>query len=94
MSELKNLFKNNEQWVIGRTAQDPGYFKNLAKDQDPSYLWIGCSDSRVPANEIVALEPGELFVHRNVANIFPHTDFNCLSRICVMYLCITRSTSA
>ena len=79
MSDLKVLFKNNEQWVIGRTAQDPGYFKNLAKDQDPYYLWIGCSDSRVPANEIVGLEPGELFVHRNVANIFPHTDFNCLS---------------
>lgn len=79
MSDLKILFQNNQNWVIGRTAQDPAFFKKLAKDQDPLYLWIGCSDSRVPANEIVGLEPGELFVHRNVANIFPHTDFNCLS---------------
>lgn len=79
MEKLKVLFDNNEQWVISRTGTNPQYFKNLAKDQDPSYLWIGCSDARVPANEIVGLEPGELFVHRNVANIFPHTDFNCLS---------------
>ena len=79
MKELRALFRNNELWVEGRTSQDPGYFKKLARDQDPTYLWIGCSDSRVPANEIVGLEPGELFVHRNVANIFPHTDFNCLS---------------
>lgn len=79
MKELQILFKNNDQWVEGRTSQDPAYFAKLARDQDPTYLWIGCSDSRVPANEIVGLEPGELFVHRNVANIFPHTDFNCLS---------------
>jgi len=79
MRELKILFQNNEQWVARRTTQDPAYFKKLASDQLPTYLWIGCSDSRVPANEIVGLEPGELFVHRNVANIFPHTDFNCLS---------------
>ncbi len=79
MKELQVLFKNNQQWVEGRTLHDPAYFTKLARDQDPSYLWIGCSDSRVPANEIVGLEPGELFVHRNVANIFPHTDFNCLS---------------
>lgn len=62
-----------------KTSQDPNFFKNLAKDHDPQYLWIGCSDSRVPANEIIGLEPGELVVHRNVANICPHTDFNCLS---------------
>jgi len=79
MKELKLLFRNNEEWVAQKTAQDPEFFKILAKDQDPLYLWIGCSDSRVPANEIVGLSPGELFVHRNVANIFPHTDFNCLS---------------
>lgn len=79
MKELKVLFDNNKNWVISRTADNPQYFKNLAKDQNPLYLWIGCSDSRVPANEIVGLEPGELFVHRNLANICPHTDFNCLS---------------
>ncbi|HSX38831.1 MAG TPA: carbonate dehydratase [Chlamydiales bacterium] len=79
MKELKILFENNACWVAKRISQDPGYFKKLAGDQVPNYLWIGCSDSRVPANEIIALEPGELFVHRNVANIFPHTDFNCLS---------------
>lgn len=79
MKDLKILFENNLDWVKSKTAQNPHYFKNLAKDQVPGYLWIGCSDSRVPANEIVGLEPGELLVHRNVANICPHTDFNCLS---------------
>lgn len=79
VKDLKILFENNRSWVKTKTAQNNAYFKNLAKDQDPQYLWIGCSDSRVPANEIVGLEPGELFVHRNVANICPHTDFNCLS---------------
>ncbi|MCC6127665.1 MAG: carbonate dehydratase [Chlamydiae bacterium] len=79
MEKLKILFQNNEDWVHRKIAIDPSYFKTLARDQSPDYLWIGCSDSRVPANEIVGLEPGELFVHRNVANIFPHTDFNCLS---------------
>lgn len=79
MKNLKVLFENNENWAVGKLSQNPKYFKNLAKEQDPLYLWIGCSDSRVPANEIVGLEPGELLVHRNVANIFPHTDFNCLS---------------
>lgn len=79
MNDLKILFENNQNWVESKTAQNPNYFKHLAKDQDPHYLWIGCSDSRVPANEIVGLEPGELFVHRNVGNICPHTDFNCLS---------------
>ena len=76
---LKTLFQNNRNWAIKKTSHDPHYFKNLSKDQDPLYLWIGCSDSRVPANEVLGLEPGELLVHRNVANIFPHTDFNCLS---------------
>lgn len=81
MKRLKKLFENNRAWAEKRTAQNPDYFRDLAKDQNPKYLWIGCSDSRVPANEIVGLEPGELFVHRNVANLAPHTDFNCLSVI-------------
>jgi carbonic anhydrase len=79
MNRLKILFEKNEEWVHSKTTLDPAYFQNLAKDQSPDYLWIGCSDSRVPANEVVGLEPGELLVHRNVANVFPHTDFNCLS---------------
>jgi carbonic anhydrase len=79
LRQLEALFQNNENWVESKTRESPEYFINLAKDQNPHYLWIGCSDSRVPANEIVGLEPGELLVHRNVANIFPHTDFNCLS---------------
>lgn len=79
MRELKILFQKNKEWVASRVSKDPEYFKKMAMAQDPLYLWIGCSDSRVPANEIVGLEPGELFVHRNVANLFPHTDFNCLS---------------
>ncbi len=79
MLKLRNLFQNNQEFVKSRISKDPNYFQRLADAQDPLYLWIGCSDSRVPANEIVGLEPGELFVHRNVANLFPHTDFNCLS---------------
>ena len=79
MQKLRILFQNNRDWVASRMAKDPNYFRHMAEAQDPRYLWIGCSDSRVPANEIVSLEPGELFVHRNVANLFPHTDFNCLS---------------
>lgn len=79
MQKLNILFQNNEEWVSSRLNQDPQFFRRMADAQDPLYLWIGCSDSRVPANEIVGLEPGELFVHRNVANLFPHTDFNCLS---------------
>lgn len=79
MKELKILFQNNAHWAAAKTADDPEFFTRLAKDQVPLYLWIGCSDSRVPANEIVSLEPGKLFVHRNVANLFPHTDINCLS---------------
>jgi carbonic anhydrase len=79
VQKLKILFQNNKEWVARRIASDRDYFRRMADAQDPLYLWIGCSDSRVPANEIVGLEPGELFVHRNVANLFPHTDFNCLS---------------
>jgi carbonic anhydrase len=79
MRELKKLFQNNREWIASKISKDPDYFRHMAEAQDPLYLWIGCSDSRVPANEIVGLEPGEIFVHRNVANIFPHTDFNCLS---------------
>jgi len=79
MEQLRVLFQNNESWVANQTSRDPDFFKNMAEAQDPNYLWIGCADSRVPANEIVGLAPGELFVHRNVANLFPHTDFNCLS---------------
>lgn len=79
MEKLHILFQNNQEWVSRRLQKDPHYFLRMANAQDPRYLWIGCADSRVPANEIVGLEPGELFVHRNVANLFPHTDFNCLS---------------
>ena len=76
---LENLLANNRQWSEKRTAADPEFFTRLTKLQTPEYLWIGCSDSRVPANEIVDLAPGELFVHRNVANVVVHTDLNCLS---------------
>ncbi len=79
MQKLRILFQNNREWVKIKIGKDPDYFRKMAEAQDPKYLWIGCADSRVPANEIVGLEPGELFVHRNVANLFPHTDFNCLS---------------
>jgi carbonic anhydrase len=76
---LEDLFRNNREWAASMEAQDPGFFKKLASQQAPEYLWIGCSDSRVPANEIVNLMPGELFVHRNIANVVVHTDLNCLS---------------
>lgn len=79
MKHLKKLFDNNLQWARGRIAEDPDFFNKLLHQQKPEYLWIGCSDSRVPANEIVGLLPGELFVHRNVANIVVHSDLNCLS---------------
>jgi carbonic anhydrase len=79
MKLLNHLFVNNKKWVKSVEAVNKGFFKRLAKQQSPEYLWIGCSDSRVPANEVVGLSPGELFVHRNVANIIGHTDFNCLS---------------
>lgn len=79
MNKLRILFQNNREWAESKIGKDPHYFRRMAEAQDPKYLWIGCSDSRVPANEIVGLEPGELFVHRNVANLFTHIDFNCLS---------------
>jgi len=79
MKKLQNLLKNNKIWAEKRTKNDPDFFKTLSQQQAPEYLWIGCSDSRVPANEIVNLMPGELFVHRNVANLVKHADMNCLS---------------
>ena len=78
---LDQLFANNRDWAEAMIAKDPNFFKRLVSQQAPEYLWIGCSDSRVPANEIVNLLPGELFVHRNVANVVVHTDLNCLSVI-------------
>jgi carbonic anhydrase len=78
-AKLPNLFANNREWARRTTARDPDFFQSLSEQQEPKYLWIGCSDSRVPANEIVGLKPGELFVHRNVANVVVHTDLNCLS---------------
>lgn len=76
---LDALFKNNLRWADAIKAKDPDYFENLAHQQSPQLLWIGCADSRVPANEIMGLLPGEVFVHRNVANLVIHTDMNCLS---------------
>jgi carbonic anhydrase len=76
---LKHLFDSNRKWAAKVTARDPQFFETLSKQQSPQYLWIGCADSRVPANEIVGLLPGELFVHRNVANVVSHTDLNCLA---------------
>lgn len=81
MDNLDTLFENNSQWADSIKAEDPKFFERLAAQQKPEYLWIGCSDSRVPANEIVGLLPGELFVHRNIANCVVHTDLNCLSVI-------------
>ncbi|HEV7860335.1 MAG TPA: carbonate dehydratase [Pyrinomonadaceae bacterium] len=81
MRDLRNLLENNRAWAAEIKAQDPEFFPTLAKQQSPSYLWIGCSDSRMPATHLVGLKPGELFVHRNVANVVVHTDFNCLSVI-------------
>lgn len=79
VSNIPELYKNNRRWAEEMTTRDPDFFKKLQGQQAPEYLWIGCSDSRVPANEIVGLLPGELFVHRNVANLVVHSDFNCLS---------------
>jgi carbonic anhydrase len=79
VSKLDHLFANNRDWARQILQQDPDFFQKLSQQQAPSYLWIGCSDSRVPANQIVGLLPGELFVHRNVANLVVHTDLNCLS---------------
>ena len=79
MDSLTKLLDNNRAWAADRVKHDPAFFSRLAGQQAPTFLWIGCSDSRVPANDIVGLDPGELFVHRNVANIVVHTDVNCLS---------------
>ncbi|MCB0062970.1 MAG: carbonate dehydratase [Caldilineaceae bacterium] len=81
MRVLSHLFEKNHAWATRLRAGDPDFFTNLAKQQAPDYLWIGCSDSRVPANQIVDLLPGEIFVHRNIANIVVHSDLNCLSVI-------------
>jgi len=79
--DISELFKNNRAWADQMTAEDPEFFRKLAQLQAPQYLWIGCSDSRVPANQITGLMPGEVFVHRNIANMVVHTDLNCLSVI-------------
>lgn len=79
MRDLGSLLEKNRAWAEGIKARDPEFFQTLAKQQSPTYLWIGCSDSRMPATQLVGLMPGELFVHRNVANVVVHTDFNCLS---------------
>jgi carbonic anhydrase len=81
MKTLAKLFDNNRAWAREMTSQDPEFFSRLSRQQAPQYLWIGCSDSRVPANQIVGLPPGEMFVHRNVANVVVHTDLNCLSTV-------------
>jgi carbonic anhydrase len=79
MPTLDDLLERNRAWAADARARDPGFFAELAEQQHPRYLWIGCSDARVPANQITGLAPGELFVHRNVANVVVHTDLNCLS---------------
>jgi carbonic anhydrase len=79
MKLLPQLFQNNRQWANSKTAGDPQFFSRLSESQRPGYLWIGCADSRVPANEVVGLQAGELFVHRNVANLVDHSDLNVLS---------------
>jgi carbonic anhydrase len=79
VSKLDVLFKKNRDWALSVKTSDPLFFEKLSAQQSPDYLWIGCSDSRVPANQIVGLMPGEIFVHRNVANMVVHTDLNCLT---------------
>ena len=79
MKTLEDLFRNNREWSESIHRQDPEFFAKLSRQQSPNYLWIGCADSRVPANQIVGLMPGDVFVHRNIANMVVHTDLNCLS---------------
>jgi carbonic anhydrase len=79
MKDLSGLLESNREWAEGIKARDPGFFDSLARQQSPRHLWIGCSDSRVPATQLTGMRAGELFVHRNVANVVVHTDFNCLS---------------
>jgi carbonic anhydrase len=81
MAELTHLFEQNKDWAEAIKRRDPEFFQKLSRQQTPEHLWIGCSDSRVPANEIIGLLPGEVFVHRNIANVVVHTDLNCLSVI-------------
>ena len=81
MNSIQHLFDNNQQWADKIKEEDPDFFKRLSEQQKPEYLWIGCSDSRVPANELLGMSPGEVFVHRNIANQVIHTDLNCLSVI-------------
>lgn len=81
METLPHLFAQNQAWAEAIKQRDPEFFQKLSRQQNPEYLWIGCSDSRVPANEIIGLLPGEVFVHRNIANVVVHTDLNCLSVI-------------
>ncbi len=81
MKSLRHLLENNAAWAAAVRRDDPQFFERLSRQQSPEYLWIGCSDSRVPANQIVGLPPGEMFVHRNIANVVVHTDLNCLSVI-------------
>jgi len=81
MPQLTRIFENNRLWSSSILAEDPDFFKKISQQQNPKYLWIGCSDSRVPANQIIDLPPGEVFVHRNIANIIVHTDLNALSVI-------------
>ena len=81
MSLLQSLLEKNRLWAERVEREDPGFFSSLASQQAPDYLWIGCSDSRVPANQITGLAPGEVFVHRNVANVVAHGDLNCLSTV-------------
>jgi len=81
MSNINHLFENNKEWAAQINKEDPTFFETLSKQQSPKYLWIGCSDSRVPANELLGMQPGEVFVHRNIANQVIHTDLNCLAVI-------------
>ena len=81
MAELSRLLESNRAWADRMRREDPGFFERLAEQQAPEYLWIGCSDSRVPANQVVGMAPGEIFVHRNVANVVVHADLNCLATI-------------
>ncbi|HCH69955.1 MAG TPA: carbonate dehydratase [Colwellia sp.] len=81
MSTIQHLFDSNKEWADNKKAQNPQFFQSLSEQQSPKYLWIGCSDSRVPANALLGMQPGEVFVHRNIANQVIHTDLNCLSVI-------------
>lgn len=87
MKYLSELLEKNRVWSLQQLQEDPDYFQRLVNQQAPKYLWIGCSDSRVPANQITGLNPGEVFVHRNIANVIVHTDLNCLSVVHTPFRC-------